>query len=259
MNSAPEEYQLGEYRLKQLLAENAVSKTWLAEQISVSRLVLVDELQADQFAGKDAFLADIRVKASVDHPLVGSVYEAVAEPSCCFYAHELLPGLTLKAREKAGQPFPAATLAHLLRRVSEGHLHHETLGHATSPLELDAIHVDQHGVIRLKNLALAGLRTPDQSVRDIVHLGVARQQDFYFAGEADDCLSLVGEARYAEAREVPRRPTVNLHISASWRLDRDHACIHAIACAWMGIGGDSVVRDVRDGLRLRGIRFGKSE
>lgn len=173
MNSAPEERQLGEYRLQQLLAENPVSKTWLAEQISVSRLVLVDELQTDQPNGKEAFLADIRVKASVDHPAVGSVYEAVAEPGCCFYAHELLPGVTLEAREKARQPFLPATLAHVLRRVSEAHLHHEILGHATSPLGLDAVHLDQHGVIRLKNLAIAGPRTPDQSVRDILHLGSA--------------------------------------------------------------------------------------
>ena len=48
MNPASEERQLGEYRLKELLAETPVARTWLAEQISVSRKVLVDELRANR-------------------------------------------------------------------------------------------------------------------------------------------------------------------------------------------------------------------
>ncbi len=173
MNSAPEERLLGEYRLKELVAENTVSKTWLAEQISISRLVLVDELREDQSAQKDAFLANVRAKAAVDHPLIGSVYEAVAGSGVCYYAHELLPGVTLAKREKTKQRLAPARLASLLRRVSEAHLQHEALGQATSQLGLDAIYQNEHGVVRLENLAVAGLRTPDQSARDIVHLGNA--------------------------------------------------------------------------------------
>jgi Sulfatase-modifying factor enzyme 1 len=171
MNPASEERQLGEYRLKHLLAENPVSITWLAEQISVSRKVLVDELRPDRADLREAFLADIRAKASVDHPLIGSVYEAVSEPGLCFYAHELLPGVTLAEREKSGKPFEPAQLANILRRVAEAHLQHEALGHATSPMNLDAVYVDEHGVIRLQNLAIAGSRAAEQSVRDVVHFG----------------------------------------------------------------------------------------
>ncbi len=171
MNSAPEERLLGEYRLKELLEENSFSRTWLAEQVSVARLVLVDELRADASGYRENFLADVRAKAAVDHPLIGSVYEAVAEPRLCFYAHELLPGTTLVQRKNAGEPFSPGRLAHVLRRVSEAQLQHEVLGHPTSPIDLDAVYLDEHGVIRLKNLAIAGTRTPDQSVRDIVHFG----------------------------------------------------------------------------------------
>ena len=171
MNSAPADRLLGEYRLKELLDENALFRTWLAEQVSVARLVLVDELREDQADNREIFLADIRAKAAVDHPLIGSVYEAVAEDGLCFYAHELLPGVTLAERERAGEPFLPARLTHLLRRVAEAHLQHETLGQSTSPMDLDAVYQDEHGVIRLKNLAIAGPRTEDQSVRDVAHLG----------------------------------------------------------------------------------------
>lgn len=171
--TAPEERQLGEYRLKELLDENAISTTWLAEQVSVSRLVLVDELRPDAEDQRDAFLADVRAKAAVDHPLIGSVYEAVAEPGLCFYAHELLVGATLAERAKAGETFLPSRLAHVLRRVSEAQLQHETLAQSTLPIHLDAVHLDDHGVIRLKNLAIAGPRTDDQSPRDITHFGKA--------------------------------------------------------------------------------------
>jgi hypothetical protein len=171
MNPASDERQLGEYRLKQLLTEDAVSRTWLAEQISVSRLVLVDELR--DLTCRDAFLADVRAKAAVDHPLIGSVYEAVAEPGLCFYAHELLAGATLAERNDAGGKLLPSRLAHVLRRVSESQLQSETLGHATGPVGLDAVHIDDQGVIRLKNLAVAGARSEFQSSNDIVHFGHA--------------------------------------------------------------------------------------
>ena len=169
MNPPSEESLLGEYRLIQLLDENTLSRTWLAEQVSVSRRVLVDELLDE--TRRDLFLANVRAKASVDHPLIGSVYEAVAEPSLCFYAHELLPGMTLEDRKNVSPSFVPARLTHVLRRVADANLQHEILSHATSLCGLDAIYLDEHGVIRLKNLAIAGTRTPEMSVRDIVHLG----------------------------------------------------------------------------------------
>jgi hypothetical protein len=171
MNPEASERILGEYRLKTLLADNPMTLTWLAEQISVSRRVLVDELKPAHADRKDEFLADVRCKAAVEHPLIGSVYEAVAEPGMCFFAHELLPGATLAERRKAGEPFKPARLAHVLLRIAEAHIHHQTLGQATSLMDLEHVHIDDQGVIRLDNLAIAGPRPPQQSTRDIVHFG----------------------------------------------------------------------------------------
>ncbi|RYD39380.1 MAG: hypothetical protein EOP85_16055, partial [Verrucomicrobiaceae bacterium] len=168
MNPAPEERRLGEYRLRELLSENSVTRSWLAEQTSIARQVLVEELKSDQSAQMEAFLADIRAKAAVDHPLISSVYEASAEPGRCFYAHELLPGVSLARRALAGETLKPARLAHVLRRVAEAQVQHESMGHVTSPLTTAAIHLDDHGVIRLDNLAIAGSRTPDISWRDVM-------------------------------------------------------------------------------------------
>lgn len=171
MNPPSEDRLLGEYKLKELVAENDVSRTWLAEQISVSRRVLVDELRKDRPQFREAFLADIRAKAGVDHPLIGSVYEAVDAPDLCFYAHELLPGETLAQQVQASKTLLPARLAHVLRRIAEAQLQHESLGQATSAMDLDAVHIDSHGVIRLKNLVIAGARDPVQSQGDALRLG----------------------------------------------------------------------------------------
>ena len=171
MDPASEDRQLGEYRLKPRLAESPISQTWLAEQTSVARMVLVDELCDD--SRRQAFLADIRAKAAVDHPLLASVYEAVAEPDSCFYAYELLPGVSLADRFAQREHLSPARVASILRRVSEANLQLETLGLATQPCTLDTIFLDQHHVIRLKNLVVAGARVEGQSTRDISRLGRA--------------------------------------------------------------------------------------
>ena len=171
MDPALDERRLGDYRLKQLLGENELVQTWLAEQVSISRLVIVDELTVSDEATRDAFLADVRAKAAVDHPLISSVYEAVYEPGLCFYARELLPGTSLKKLEKAGGFIAPVQLASLLRRVSEAQLQHESHGHSTAPLGLGDIYLDEHGVVRLKNLVIDGPRSLDQAARDVAWLG----------------------------------------------------------------------------------------
>lgn len=171
MSSESEERLLGEYRLRELVGESPEIRRWLAEQVSVARKVLVDELLAAADSAREAFLADVRAKAAVEHPLVGSVYEAVARPDACYFAHELLPGSTLEDRRNAGAPLKPGRLAHVIRRVAEAQIHQEAAGIASSPLGLQHIHLDEHGVIRLENLAIGGSRPPGNSQRDIGRLG----------------------------------------------------------------------------------------
>ncbi len=166
-----EENRFGDYFPQECLAETETTRTWLATQASVGRMVLVEELK--EGVESEEFIADVRAKAGVEHPLVGSIYEATMEPGLCFYAHELLPGETLAVRAMHSDKIKAQRLVHILRRVAEANIYHESHGNATSPLGLDAIHVDKHGVIRLKNLVVAGDRVPEHSLRDVRRLGEA--------------------------------------------------------------------------------------
>jgi hypothetical protein len=171
MDAAPDDSRLGDYQLQELLAENSAVRTWLAEQLSVRRPVLVDQLLVDDVATRAAFLADVRAKASVDHPLIGSVYQAVADSHGCYFARERLRGATLGERLRKGDPPKPVVLAHMLRRIAEANLYLESRRLASFPLGLEDIHLDEHGVTRLTNLAVAGERTAEQSPRDVVALG----------------------------------------------------------------------------------------
>jgi formylglycine-generating enzyme required for sulfatase activity len=170
-----EQNKFGDYVPQECLAQSESTRTWLAKQASVGRMVLIEELK--EGAESEEFIADVRAKAAVEHPLVGSIYEATLEDELYYYAHELLPGETLAARASHGQKLRPQQLVHILRRVSEANIYHESHGNATTPLTLDAIHEDNQGVVRLKNLVVAGSRLPDHSLRDVLKMGVVLEQN----------------------------------------------------------------------------------
>ena len=163
----------GDYRLIRQLSENEVSRLWLAEQVTVGRQVLVEELRPECRGRRDGFLANARAKAAVKHPLIASVYEAVADEAHCFFARERLHPHTLEGLLKSGETLEPAKLARVLRLLADAQLHHEAAAQPTDPPGPAHLHVDEHEVVRIDNLALAGTRDPAQSAADIARFGHA--------------------------------------------------------------------------------------
>lgn len=165
------EKNFGDYRAFECVAETRHTRTWMAEQGSVGRKVLIEELKEEASNESDSFLADARAKAAVEHPSVGSIYEASRDENGCFFAFELLPGETLSQMVEAGKTIPAIDFVKILGKIAEANLYHEAKGNATSVLDTRAVYIDSHGVVRLSNLAVAGERMPDESLRDTLKLG----------------------------------------------------------------------------------------
>jgi hypothetical protein len=163
----------GDYRLIELLSEDDVSRVWLGEQLSISRPVLVEELQRGRNDLRAEFLANARAKAAVDHPLIATVYEAVADDVHCFFVRERLHPHTLEGLMAAGGTMEPARLARVVRLLADAQLHHEDANQPTDPPSPEHIHVDGNDVVRIDNLALAGSRDPQQSANDIARLGAA--------------------------------------------------------------------------------------
>ncbi len=171
MDAVPEPARLGEYLLKECLSESETSRRWIADQESVRRTVLIEELKPGAPERTEAFLANVRAKAAVDHPSIGTVFEAVSTGDVCYCALEVLPGASLADRLRAGEPIKPSKLAYYLRRVAEANLYHEARGHSTELFGPEAVHIDDAGVVRMENLVVAGERDPRQSVRDVVNFG----------------------------------------------------------------------------------------
>lgn len=167
------EKNFGDYKALECVAESRHTRTWLAEQRSVGRKVLIEELREEAYAERDSFLADVRAKAAVEHPSVGSIYEASRDGNGCFFAYELLPGKTLAEMVSAGKTLPAIEFVKVLGKIAGANIYHENKHNATSVLDAGSVYVDEHGVVRVANLAVAGERMPDQSLRDTLKLGRA--------------------------------------------------------------------------------------
>ena len=163
---------IGDYRLKHLRLETPTVYQWEAEQISVGRKVLVDELKPEAVDRRENFMADVRAKAAIEHPLIASVYEAV-DSDDCYYAYEFLPGASLETRVEAGEPMNPLELTMLLRRIAEIHIMFEKQQKPTSQMNLEHLHVDSTGVLRVANLVVHGVRYPGESGRDMTYLGRA--------------------------------------------------------------------------------------
>ena len=69
---------LGDYLLGQLIAEDEDTRTYHARQRAMGRgVVLVMQKGAGREQQAASFLGDVRAKAAIEHPGIGSVYEAV--------------------------------------------------------------------------------------------------------------------------------------------------------------------------------------
>lgn len=162
-----------DYQLNKLLGENPLTNIWLAEQRSVRRNVVLEQLRDLDSTFREEFIASVRAKASVDHPLIASVYEAINDQEHCMFTREWLPGENFTVLKERGFTVKPTQLAHIIKRVAEACLHLEERGVATDALTLSHIYLNEQNVLRLSNLAKSGLRNEDTSANDMAELGVS--------------------------------------------------------------------------------------
>ncbi|MEO1857489.1 MAG: hypothetical protein ABGY95_09050, partial [Rubritalea sp.] len=168
--------QIGDYLLNELLYDGTTTRTWRAKQVSISREVIIDSLNLDQQDDEtvvSCFLSDVRAKAQVDHPLIGSVFEAVRDGRLCFYARENLIGETLEDLQNSSTQLPPEKVAHIVRQIAEANLYLEERRIATLPILPEQIIISEHSLTRLINMAVGGKRDPHVATTDKHTVGKA--------------------------------------------------------------------------------------
>ena len=149
---------VGDYSLEALVYKGSSTSTWEATQISIQRQVLVCSID-DQFATdaetREGFIADVRVKAGVDHPLVASILEAVNEGEYCYFAYEKVKGRDLGELHDRGETISPLQTARILCNISSAYEHMELQNIATLNLSPHDIFVDQDFHCQISNLAVS--------------------------------------------------------------------------------------------------------
>ncbi len=166
--------EVGDYLLGPLIYKGASTSTWEATQISVRRQVLVcnldDEFIADHETRQE-FIADVKMKASVDHPLVASILEAVNEGNACYFTYEKVKGRDLAELHERQETLKPLQIARILSNVSSAYEHIESRNIATISLSPHDIFVDQDHHCRISNLAISGQASHTSTKEDKELLG----------------------------------------------------------------------------------------
>lgn len=164
----------GDYVISRLISKGTNTSTWAATQVSVQREVLVcslDDAYLDDHQTRAEFIADVRIKAAVDHPLIASILEAVNEGPLCFFAYEKINGKDLGDLHEQGKLISPLHVARIIKNVSSACEHLEATQVATLPLSPHDIFVDRNYHCRISNLAVSGAPQQAATRRDKELLG----------------------------------------------------------------------------------------
>jgi len=152
---------LGDYRLRYAVSEGQLTRTWEGEQISMQRPVMIEMLRnkvVQQPGVVDSFISDVRAKALVTHPGIGTVYEAVTNDEHTFFSREKLDGESLELLYHAGARFSPLEIVILLGQIAEAMLYFENEKVPTVDYELHHFIVSGKEHARVTNLAVEGRR-----------------------------------------------------------------------------------------------------
>ena len=159
--------------LMEQVSEDDITRTYQARQISIDRAVILVRIKGrmePNGAKAEAFLADVRAKAAIEHAGIGLVYEAVHEEAEAYWTRELLPGTTFAQMHDEGREFAPLIVAGFLRQVggAMAYLRERAL---TLPLEPRHLVLNEHEAVRIANLAIAGRPDPSASAQDHFTVG----------------------------------------------------------------------------------------
>ncbi|MDQ4074854.1 MAG: serine/threonine protein kinase, partial [Chloroflexota bacterium] len=110
----------GRYRLIEMIGEGGMATVYRAWDTHLERSVAIKMMRPDGALSdmeQDAFLAEARMVAKLNHPNIVTLYDAGVADGQPFLVMELLPGWTLRQRLTTG-PLPVAEARYLVDRIA---------------------------------------------------------------------------------------------------------------------------------------------
>ena len=158
---------LGNYTVTEHLYAERDSETYLAIQRGVNREVVLVLLRPDRVADPgalDSFHERERVKASIAHPRIAPLYEALEVGGRHFYTREMPNGRSIEELHETGTKFKEKQLVDIISNVTEAMGHATGRGHHYRMLSPRDVFVDDEGQASIVNV----FRAPGSKPRDFL-------------------------------------------------------------------------------------------
>jgi serine/threonine-protein kinase len=166
-------FQLGSYLILDQIAAGGMGQVYLAEHITMRRLVALKVLPPysfDDAVARERFFREARAAGTLDHPNVVRVYDLCQEGKLLFLVMEYVEGVSIQTVVSRHGPLPVAAACHYARQVAFGLQHAFELGFVHRDIKPANLLLDPQGVVKILDLGL--VRSEAE-----VNVGLTKQLD----------------------------------------------------------------------------------
>lgn len=145
---------LGDYDVLEFLSRGGSSDRFIALQRSIDRKVRLRMLRPDYQdspAAREQFRAEAQAQASVRHPQIAAVFEALETDSHLYYTQELIPEESLDRLVNQHVTLTEEALLLAIKSAAQVYQFLDKNGHACLPIWPEHIHLLPDGTVRIAN------------------------------------------------------------------------------------------------------------
>jgi serine/threonine protein kinase len=166
-------FDLGKYRVLELLGSGGMGRVFLCQHLLMSRLVAVKVLPTVQAADPQAverFYREARAAASLDHPNIVRAYDVEHDQRLHYLIMEFVDGRSLHHIVAEHSPLDPAHASHYIAQAAAGLHHAHEAGWVHRDIKPGNLLVDRQGVVKILDMGLARFFREDRD-------GITRRYD----------------------------------------------------------------------------------
>jgi len=183
--------RLGQYQLRQRLAQGSMGDVYLAEHLLLKRPCAVKVIRPERAGDArtlERFLREVQITATLTHPNTIQVFDyGRAGDGTAYYAMEYLPGLNLEEMVARHGPLSPPRVVFLLRQLCGALAEAHAVGLIHRDIKPGNVIVcargGQHDVAKLLDFGLVRLAAPDASGAALSQAGLILGTPAYMAPE----------------------------------------------------------------------------
>lgn len=150
-------FQLGSYLILDQIATGGMGQVYLAEHITMRRLVALKVLPPysfDDAVARERFFREARAAGTLDHPNIVRVFDLCQEGKLLFLVMEYVEGICIQSVVSRFGPLGVEAACHYARQVAFGLQHAHELGFVHRDIKPANLLLDNNGVVKILDLGL---------------------------------------------------------------------------------------------------------